>query len=227
MEYNDKNYGKINNDWHLKDSKWKSEKVYNLIEKNQIKLNSIIDIGCGVGGVIYELSKNYKNSLELLGVDYSDNVIEKAKEIFDSKVNFKSIKNLKEINSNYDLAIVMDVFEHVENYYEFLKDLKSISEYKIFHIPLDICLPNIIFNRFNKLNNELGHLHYFNKETALLTLENCSYSIIDYKYTNGSVVFARSFYEKILKYPRHLISLFSPKLSQLLFGGFSLIVLTK
>jgi hypothetical protein len=78
----------------------------------------------------------------------------------------------------------MDVFEHVEDYYSFLKKMKDLADTKLFHIPLEWTLETTLRpSLLRKWRDEIGHLHYFNKETALLALENCGYKILDWFYT--------------------------------------------
>jgi hypothetical protein len=82
--------------------------------------------------------------------------------------------------------MALDVFEHVEDYVGFLKRLRVKAEYKIFHIPLDMSVMSVMrMTPILNARDKVGHLHYFCKETALATLNDTGYQIIDWFYTNG------------------------------------------
>ena len=86
----------------------------------------------------------------------------------------------------FDLIMALDVFEHVEDYVGFLKQLRVKIEYKIFHIPLDMSVMSVMrMTSILNARDKVGHLHYFCKETALATLTDTGYQIIDWFYTNG------------------------------------------
>ena len=38
----------------------------------------------------------------------------------------------------FDVILVLDVIEHLEDYFSFLRTIKERALYKIFHIPLDL-----------------------------------------------------------------------------------------
>jgi 2-polyprenyl-3-methyl-5-hydroxy-6-metoxy-1,4-benzoquinol methylase len=40
---------------------------------------------------------------------------------------------MKEEGAFFDLILILDVIEHVEDYFSFLRDLKSKSQYKLIH----------------------------------------------------------------------------------------------
>ena len=79
--------------------------------------------------------------------------------------------------------MAIDVFEHVEDYFGFLRKLREKAEYKIFHIPLDLSVQTVLRSSpIIKGRKSVGHIHYFTKETALETLKDTGYEIIDYFY---------------------------------------------
>ncbi|MDX9745689.1 MAG: hypothetical protein WCX84_00020 [Syntrophales bacterium] len=90
--------------------------------------------------------------------------------------------------AHFDIVMAIDVFEHVEDCFGFLRKLKEKAEYKIFHIPLDLSVQTVL-RSFPIIHGRksVGHIHYFTKETALETLKDTGYLIIDYFYTGGSL----------------------------------------
>ena len=74
----------------------------------------------------------------------------------------------------------------------------------------------------------LGHLHYFTPATALATLTDAGYNIIDSAFTRSfDDLPSKSIKAKIAKIPRKILYAISPNLMVKLLGGCSLIVLAK
>ncbi|MDQ1265915.1 MAG: hypothetical protein QG635_1067, partial [Bacteroidota bacterium] len=79
---------------------------------------NILEIGCGVGYICARMSQTWLQA-NITGIDISPESIRKARELFTSqKINFIianiSHENLLEkIGYNYDLIVLMDVFEHI------------------------------------------------------------------------------------------------------------------
>ena len=49
-----------------------------------------------------------------------------------------------------DVLVMADVFEHVEDYIDFIISCKDKSDYIVFHIPLDISIESILSKIFVK-----------------------------------------------------------------------------
>ena len=63
-------------------------------------------------------------------------------------LTFSNNDILKEKNKYFDIALIIDVIEHVEDYFYFLRKVKKKANYKIFHIPLDLSVLNASLNVF-------------------------------------------------------------------------------
>ena len=228
--YSNKIYLANNNDWHKPDSVWKASHISNILRKNKIFPSTVIDIVCGSGDIIYNLSKTY-NTTKFTGYEVSPIAYKIAKNKVTKNIKFKLLNfvSLKNKRKEYDCLLCIDVFEHVEDYIFFLKSIKNKAKYKIFHVPLDLNLLTslrvqiLIWARYF-----LGHLHYFNKETALETLKYCQYQIIDC-YITAPILISRSntIKQLLVKWLAKFIYYFSKDLAAKLFYGFSLIILTK
>ena len=123
---------------------------------------------------------------------------------------------------------MIDVFEHVENYMGFVKALKKKIGFKIFHIPLDLSVSALLRGMLIYNRNSVGHLHYFTSDTAIATLTDCGYEIVDTMYTPSFADLpSKSWKAKLIKLPRFALYKVSPKLLSTLIGGVSLMVLAK
>ncbi|HTE44863.1 MAG TPA: hypothetical protein VK636_06435, partial [Gemmatimonadaceae bacterium] len=130
--------------------------------------------------------------------------------------------------ATFDLLLCMDVFEHVEDYMGFLRKLKQKATYKLFHIPLDMSVQTVLRSTpIVEARSRVGHLHYFSKETALLTLQDTGYEIVDWFYTPAGTERATTFGAKIAKLPRQVFSIVNADLAVRVLGGYSLLALAR
>ena len=128
----------------------------------------------------------------------------------------------------FDLLLMLDVFEHVEDYIGLVRDVRPKARYKLFHIPLDLSVQAAIRkNGFLKRRDNFAHLHYFTKETALRTLTDVGYELVDYFYTPRCIELGDQLIQKIARGPRKLCFALAPDLTVRILGGYSLMVLAK
>lgn len=220
-------YLKNNPTWHIEDSPWKAKQILKIVSRNKLEPLSVAEIGCGAGEILNQLQMSFSNSVSFTGFDISPDAIKFAKKKENKGLLFKN-ENILEKDCFFDLLLMIDVFEHVENYLGFLRACKAKSKNAIFHIPLDISVNGILRNKLMDSRKSVGHLHYFTKETALATLTDSGYEIIDFFYTSGSIELPRkTLKSRFAVLPRKLLFKINPDLAAKLFGGFSLMVLAR
>lgn len=223
--YESGDYLAQNTTWHEEDSPKKTEWIVRILKRHNINPSFICEIGCGAGAILQNVSKEYPNA-ECLGTDISPQAIEIAKTKENEKLKF--ILGMEDtIKQTSDVLLCIDVFEHIEDYFSFLRKIKTKSKYHIFHIPLDLSVQAVSReNRLLKNRKDVGHIHYFNRETALAVLADCGYSIIDYNYTSAcETPSCKS--PKSVNLLRKLLFRLYPNLVARIIGGYSLLVLTK
>ncbi len=228
LRYNDGDYLSKNHTWHIEDSPWKASKIHKIISQNNINPKTICEIGCGAGEILKQLSNmDAFSTTKFSGYEVSSDAFNLCKDRETERVKFY-LKDLLVEDVYFDIALCIDVFEHVEDYMGFIRNFKSKAEYKIFHVPLDLSISSLLRNRLLKGRESIGHLHYFTPDTALETIKDCNYEIIDVAYTPWFLDLpSQTLKAKISKLPRLLIYKYSPKLLSTLFGGCSLLVLAK
>jgi SAM-dependent methyltransferase len=225
--YLDGEYLAKNPGWHVEESPWKARQILHMLRRNRITAKTICDVGCGTGEVLKQLQETLNNDCAFLGYDISPQAFELAKGRANGKLQFMLADFLEE-QSNFDLILVLDVIEHLEDYFSFLKRLKARSHYKIFHIPLDLSVQTVFRKKALLKRRELyAHVHYFTKETALRTLVDTGYEVLDYFYTPRSIDFGSEFGEKLLKLPRKACFAVHRDFAARFLGGFSLLVLAR
>lgn len=168
------------------DSPWKAKQIVKIIEKNSLLPKSICEIGCGAGEILKELSVLYGEGIHFSGYEISQQAYELCQKKTQSNLVFRFSDLLEEETDYYDIAMAIDVFEHVEDYFSFLRKLKNKAKYKIFHIPLELSVQTALRSSpIIKNRKKLGHIHYFTKDTALESLKDTGYEVVDYFYSCG------------------------------------------
>ena len=223
-------YFKNNPDWDIADAQWKTDIIYKLLEKNDIKPKHVIEIGCGAGENLVELLKKDADIEKLSGYDISPQAFALANQKKSGKINFYNEDFTATENIIADLMLVIDVLEHVDDYYGFLRKLKTKSNYFVFHIPLDLSCrtvlkPHVLLQQ----RQSVGHIHYYTKEMAEWALQDTGYEIIDWVYTKpvvdiepaGSI---KRFIKKIL---RNIFFAVNKDWSAKRWGGYSMMILAR
>ena len=116
----------------------------------------------------------------LTGYDISPQAIKLARMRENERLHFHLGDFRTADTSRYDMLLVLDVLEHLEDYYSFLRSLKSRATYKVFFFPLDLSVQTVIRpHGLLHTREAYAHLHYFTKETALRALEDTGYRVLD------------------------------------------------
>ena len=78
------------------------------------------------------------------------------------------------------------------------------------------------------VRDNIGHLHYFTPETAIATLTDCGYEIVDSMFTPSFADLpSKNWKAMIIRLPRLILFKLSPKLLSTFLGGISMMVLAK
>lgn len=216
--------------WHTEDAGWKASNILKMIHMNNLNPKSVVEIGCGAGEILKKMQEKLPAETILEGYEVSPQAFEMSKSRSNEKLQFY-LKSLTEIpgNSNHDLALMIDVFEHVDDYYGFLREAKDKAKHIIFHIPLDLSVQSVWrgYPLLRKRKNS-GHIHYYTKDTALATLEYSGFEVIDWFYTGSYIDLpSRTLKSKLAKIPRQLLYKMNHDFGVRVLGGYSLMVLAK
>lgn len=215
--------------WHTDESPFKVKQILRMLQKNHLQPTTICDVGCGGGEVLRLLQGKMDKSCRFCGYDISPQAIKMCESRANEKLHFKLADISREEDAFFDLILVLDVFEHVEDYFGFLDRIRPKGDLKIFHIPLDLSV-QAVFRKRAILENrdQYGHIHYFTKDTALETLKAVRYETLDYFYTPRGIELATKTLHKILFSPLRKISFnIHPDLSVRILGGYGLLVLAR
>jgi len=227
--YTDGTYLQNNKDWHLNESGWKIGKVLNTIRKNKLSVSTVCDVGCGYGWILKGLNENLKDpTIQYTGYDISPIAIQGSKQCASSNIVFHNKDILCE-DVTFDFIMALDVVEHIEDYYGFLRTLRNKGRYKLFHIPLALSVQSIV--RSKPLLDDrasVGHIHCFTREWAFAALEFTGYKILDWEYIGKRVeVLNTDWKAKIAEVPRKILFSINKDIAVRLLGGYSVSILAE
>ena len=222
--YCDGSYLKQNTGWHQEDSPYKAALVIKMMEQSGIGFRTCADVGCGAGLVASLLAKKFSDK-QFIGFDTSKDVGQFWPKNAAGNLTF-SLQDIVDVQQTFDLVLCLDVFEHVDDYIGFLRQLRERGSKFIFNVPLDMSVAKLLTGGLRYVREEVGHLHYFNTYTALETLTYAGYKI---EHSFLSAMFRqtmpRNIRQAIMLAPRLLSSVLGDKVAAVLAGGYSLVVL--
>ena len=228
--YTSGEYFKNNPTWDIADAGWKTDVIVDLLKRNNNSAVDVIEIGCGAGANLVELAKKSEDIKKLRGYDISPQAIELAKKNASDRISFYNEDLPAKENITADLMLVIDVVEHVDDFYGFLRNIKTKSKYFVFHIPLDLSCrtvmkPHVLLQQ----RQSVGHIHYFTREMVEWALQDTGYEITDWVYTKPVVDVqpadsVKKFIKKVL---RNISFAVNKDWSVKKWGGYSMMILAK
>jgi len=227
--YRDGSYRELNPSWHVEESPFKVRQIVRMLGRYRLTPNTVCDVGCGAGAVLAELQPYLPAGCMCWGYDVAPDAIAMCAGKGNANLQF-CIRDIRRerIDTFFDLILLLDVFEHVEDYIGLVRDLKSKAEHKLFHIPLDLSVQAVVReNGLLRRRDEHAHLHYFTKETAIRTLTDVGYELLDLFYTPRCIELGSRMVQRIARAPRRLCFGIAPDLAVRFLGGYSLMVLAK
>ncbi len=141
------------------------------------------------------------------------------------------LEDISKSGRTFDVLLALDVIEHVEACFGFLRSIRPLAKIKIFHIPLDCNLLGLLRGwPMLQARRDVGHIHYFFKDTAIALLSDCGYEICSASYTATALETpgaSKSFKAQLMNCFRRVLFFASPDMAVRLLGGYSLLVLAK
>lgn len=214
---------------HLEDSAFKFAHARALLRKNGVVPASLVDCGCGAGRVTFLFAQEF--AAPTTGLDVSPRAIAAAADLHQHpSLSYRTGAVADEPDGRYDLGLMFDVFEHVEDYFGFLRAARPKARRWLFNIPLDMSVLHVFDGAYMRRRRSVGHLHYFSEASALATLEEAGYAIADRAfapYHALAIEAASGWRQKLRHMPGQWLYKVNPAAAVRLFGDASLMVLTE
>ncbi len=226
--YRDGQYLAAHPSWHAEDSTWKAAQILQMFRRNRLSPKTVCEVGCGAGEILKQLQEKMDLECSFWGYEVSPQAFELCKERENERLHFLLDDRLDTANIHFDMLLIIDVLEHIEDFFGFLRGIREKGDYKIFHIPLDLSVQGLLRGVPMQVRREVGHIHYFTKETALESLRESGYQVLDFFYTTGLVDLPATAWKRaMVKLSRRVLFFLHRDWAVRLLGGCSLLVLAR
>jgi hypothetical protein len=140
--------------------KWKAANLANLVLRSlpPESGNSVCEIGGAEGTVLYFVSQLISSS-QMTNYELSSTFCEEGKNWY-PEINFINFEFNETIDSKYDMIILSDIIEHVEDDDKFLKIVRTHCKYVLLKIPIEICLTSSSWYHFIRGKKKPPYLQY-------------------------------------------------------------------
>jgi 2-polyprenyl-3-methyl-5-hydroxy-6-metoxy-1,4-benzoquinol methylase len=227
--YLDGQYLSNNPTLHAEDSPWKAGKIAHLLNRNGLKPRTVCEIGCGAGGVLEALQEILEPECTLTGYEVSPQAFEICKQKTNPRLRFRLGSITEDATSHFDVLMLVDVIEHVDDYFALLREVRPRADFTVLHIPLDLSVQAVLRGTpLLRSWRQVGHIHFFSKETALESLKDAGYTVKDWFYTAGTVDLpSPTVLSAIAKLPRRLLFKVRQDYAVRILGGYSMMILAQ
>jgi ubiquinone/menaquinone biosynthesis C-methylase UbiE len=224
------------------DSPWKINKIIPLVDRfasclDKVQIN-VLDVGGGTGLILSRISsyieKRHNISVNKYALDLSPGALKMQsernpdlKKILNEDIRMTSL-DYKEI----DLTLLIDVIEHVPNPVKALEEVRRISKYAIFKVPLEGHFIGTILNFIKRgeprrqIIKTDGHINIYTYGRLRNQIQRYTGQILDSRFTNLNEYFLTSEYykgsqskkDKLLLIGATLVFKLSPRLAAFIFS---------
>jgi len=230
-QYVDGTYARKVPGWHVEDSGRKAAHILRMLARHRLAPRLVCDVGCGAGEILVEMQRRMPEDTDFGGFDISPQAIALCRPKENPRLTYvRADVRCHEMDRRPDLLLLLDVFEHVPDYVGFLEALRDKASWFVFHIPLDISLQSSRKDAASilEMRSEFGHLHHFTKATALATVVDAGYDVVDHFYTDSwQSAPPKGLKQRVAYEARRLFFRWKPDGAALVFDGFNLLVLAR
>lgn len=239
--YNSDLYEGNTHNWEDATASARAKAFYEALKSAHIleHVNSVLDVGCGSGGIIVELKKRYGHFIgggraKFQGIDPSPRAIEIAKKLyseFESEGVRFSVALLAEDTriERHSVVSLIHVLEHCPDMLEMLSLCERHGDFVYINVPVDVNLfyalrPKVLARQYMNY----GHLHFFNEAFILEWLCQNGFKVLATSYSADFEINKKGVAFQVVKSLRRLAGkLLGPPVATWLLGGYSFGVLVR
>ena len=211
--------------WHLEGASFKASQIIRMLSRHgEIAVTTVCDIGAGAGGVLHHLQRTLPDNVRLIGYDVSPQAHAISRQLANPQCQF-ILGDAFADPCKFDLVLVMDVVEHVDDCFAFMRKAKAKGRYKIYQIPLDLSV-NTLLRGVDRWNS-VGHLHLFTIETALKSVAYADQTVLDFFLTSGALARPGSWKCRLANLLRVPMAAVNREFVARLLGGYSILILAQ
>lgn len=164
-------------------SDYKVPLILAAIEQAGVKLDDstrILEVGCGNGAFLWPFSDTVAESgirPRFEGIDIAANAIAEAQQLSGANPPVFACKTLDSHDSSVDMALLIDVVEHVPCPVDFLASVRRVAPLMLLHLPIEHSFLHLATGRPTASYHAYRHIHFYSLETARLLIEDTGWRI--------------------------------------------------
>src|ERR1700722_1889004 len=163
----------------------KANSISELMDRNDIRPHSLLELGCGTGAVIVECERRGL-AQEYTAVDYSQEAVHylrsRAPAINCVTADITDAGFI--LNDTFDVIVLSHVLEHLEEPLSFLRAIRDRFHFKhlIVEVPLeDLPVPRVKGWFRDRNKNPAGHVQFFTATTITKLVDSAGFEIMDHR----------------------------------------------
>ncbi len=183
--YLDGTYLAQNPGWHTQDGFWKLTHVKRALKRAQLPdiIETVCDIGCGSGELLRRWAEE-EPGVSFWGYEPSPQAFGLCLQKKPDNVEFV-LSATPEKGKTFDLALALDVLEHVPSPQELLETLKQSAPRIILHVPLEKNLRTFLSpSLLERERRMVGHLHFYTWFSLKKLLQDSGLRVVGKHYTH-------------------------------------------
>jgi hypothetical protein len=147
-----------------------------LVNNIFFKSHNVGEIDCGNGLVQRQFEIAFDKSVD--GYDLNVSALKSNISKFSRKFCYDVLSKKSELNNKYDILLMMDVLEHIDNEIDFL----SASKLMIADDGVLIINVPAFQNLYSKYDLAVGHIRRYNAKQLIKVVEKCGFECVSYSY---------------------------------------------
>jgi SAM-dependent methyltransferase len=172
--------------WDIEDSAWKAGQVRKILARNSISPSSIVEVGCGAGGILASLHDESPD-IRYVGFEIAPDASRFWGKYKEKNISFVIDDFLTADTPHFEVLLLLDVVEHVPDPFAFLRALRGRADYFVFHFPLDLSAVSVLREKpLLNVREKVGHIHYFTKGLALSLIYESGFEVLNWNYTGAA-----------------------------------------
>ena len=232
--YDSGSYQKNTNNWEDSTGLQRARALIRSLRGNMSGIASVLDVGCGSGGVIRRLhciarleKEIFTQNVRIVGCDPSEQAISLSRSlsysISDIEYRHCLLEDFHFSAEKFDLVLLIHVLEHVPDMLEMIESSFRLSRHVYINVPIEATIlyalrPGVLAAQYTRY----GHIHFFDESFFRKFLESNGFCVLysghSYDYRGQSRTLPRA----ILYSLRMIVALiFGPSISNKLLGGIS------
>lgn len=179
-------YAAANPDWHGDDAPCKVAGLLGLLDAAGLRPASIVEVGCGLGAVLVGLRQGLAargQQVRCVGWDVAATPIARGRAAADAAGVTLRCGDALQAGEPADVALVVDVLEHVGDDVAFLRALRRLAPVLVARVPLERSVLDVVRpGRVLAARQRYGHRHHYQRETLAAVLEEAGWRPTHWRY---------------------------------------------